>query len=164
MRRRCARGPHSTATPSMSTTWHSRRMAARLASTGGERVKVWNPKYGCVLAEFKTNDIPRGLAFTPDGRLLASGINDGRIMLWDAAEQRLRAVLRGHSGIIHTVAISPDGKTLASAGSKGLVRLSGAARAFHHHPGAPRSIPEAARSVSPVPENTRETESPETRP
>jgi RNA polymerase sigma factor (sigma-70 family) len=54
------------------------------------------------------------LAFSPDGRSLATGGVDRRIRLWDTASGKELRVWAGHAGAINALAFSPDGKTLAS--------------------------------------------------
>ncbi len=56
------------------------------------------------------------VAFSPDGRMVASGSDDNTIIFWDAASrQPLGPPLKGHTDIILGVSFSPDGKILASA-------------------------------------------------
>jgi WD40 repeat protein len=62
------------------------------------------------------------LAFSPDGRTLASGANDGAIKLWNLASMQEAATLHGHEGPVFVVAFSPSGSLLASA-AEGVVRL-----------------------------------------
>lgn len=55
------------------------------------------------------------VAFSPDGKTLASGNVDNTIILWDiASRQPIDQPLTGHSNLVSSVAFSPDGKTLAS--------------------------------------------------
>jgi WD40 repeat protein len=54
------------------------------------------------------------MAFSPDGRWLASGSMDHIICIWDVATGRLLRKLEGHTARVNSLAFSPDGKLLAS--------------------------------------------------
>jgi WD40 repeat protein/serine/threonine protein kinase len=63
------------------------------------------------------------VAFSPDGKTLASGTADGTVKFWDVPTGQVRTFLRGFEGPVSAVAFSPDGKMLASGISHGDVWL-----------------------------------------
>ena len=68
-------------------------------------------------------DWVRAFAFSPDGRMLASGSDDKPVRLWDIASGAHRQTLEGHSDSVTAVAFSPDGRILASGSDDKTVRL-----------------------------------------
>ena len=59
-----------------------------------------------------------GIAFSPDGRILATSSDDLIIMLWDVATgQQIGQRLQGHGGAVGFITFSPDSTILASGGS-----------------------------------------------
>ncbi len=64
----------------------------------------------------------RSLAYTPDGKTLAAGREDGTIRLWDAATGNLQAILPGHRGDVRGLVFTPDGKGLLSAAEDGTIK------------------------------------------
>lgn len=78
-------------------------------------VKLWDSDSGAERGVFRGHDAAVvTLAFSPDGRTLATGSLDGDIRLWDLRSGGCRKALKGHRGAISSIAYSPDGKTLAS--------------------------------------------------
>jgi WD40 repeat protein/uncharacterized caspase-like protein len=84
------------------------------------QVVLWDVASGRQLGALKGHG--KGVtqvAFSRDGRLLASASSDNTIKIWDVATQRELRTLTGHTANIDSLDFSPDGKLLASAGGDG---------------------------------------------
>ncbi len=106
------------------------------SGSGDHHIKLWDvspPRRDLVLRKNPLATLEGhhsymiwALAFSPDGRLLASGSqSDDRqtVRLWDVRRRRLVARLPGHRDYALALAFSPDGKRLASGGSDGTIRF-----------------------------------------
>ena len=68
-------------------------------------------------------DIVWSVAFSPDGKTLASGSWDKTVRLWDVETEQLLHILTGHTNDVTSVTFSPNGQTLASGSWDGTIRL-----------------------------------------
>ena len=110
---------------------------AFLASGSDDRlVRVWNVKdihdtpAGEESYNYKEVKILRGhrawvrsVAFSPNGKVLASSGDDQKILLRDARTGEDLTTLSGHTDLVWSIAFSPDGKTLVSGSEDQTVRL-----------------------------------------
>ena len=74
------------------------------------------------------------VSFSPDGKMIASGSEDGTIKRWKRDGTPL-APLSGHKGAVTSISFSPDGKMIASGSEDGTVKLwkpDGTAITFKH--------------------------------
>ncbi|MEH2297862.1 MAG: NB-ARC domain-containing protein [Nostoc sp.] len=63
------------------------------------------------------------VAFSPNGKLLATGDADGKTYLWQVDDGKLLFSCTGHSSWVKSVGFSPDGQTLASGSDDQTVKL-----------------------------------------
>jgi WD40 repeat protein len=63
------------------------------------------------------------LAFSPDGKRLASASHDRTVKVWDSSSGKELLTLAGHAGPVHAVAYSPDGKSVATGIDASHIRL-----------------------------------------
>src|SRR5262249_48422874 len=97
-----------------------RKPGPDVAVSGEKHAQVSLRLRGACLAH--TNEI-RCLAYSPDGRFLATGSFDRSAVIWDAAALQPLARLGEHEGVIEAVAFSPDSKRLVTACADGVLRL-----------------------------------------
>ncbi len=99
-----------------------------LASTSyNGKVRLWNVESGrCLRTLQGYSNVISALAFSPDGKLLIHGDDNGMLKLWEMGEEGSGGCLRtfrGHAGRIWSVSFSPDGKTFVSGGDDLSVKL-----------------------------------------
>ncbi|MFQ5732547.1 MAG: protein kinase [Planctomycetaceae bacterium] len=85
------------------------------------------------------------LAFSRDGKWIASGDNRRVVHVWEAASGRIQLTLKGHAAAILGLSFRPDGKRIASASADGTLRIWNAetGRAIHvlkGHTGSVNSV------------------------
>jgi WD40 repeat protein len=92
------------------------------------KVRLWDTQ-GRPLGWLEHAQDLRCLAFSPDGRLLATGTGtyngkgSSELKLWDVETRREQRRLDGHTGKVRAVAFSPDGRTLYSASEDETARV-----------------------------------------
>ena len=100
----------------------------RILATGRPNINLWDvaTQRNIGTLEEHTSWV-YSLAYSPDGKILASGLSDGMIALWDVATQRdiftFEAHTEGINKFVLSLAFSPDGKILASGSYDGMIKL-----------------------------------------
>src|SRR5271166_4511073 len=93
-------------------------------------------------------DVAYALAFSPDGRILASASGDSTVKLWEATTGYQLRTLAGHTAEVSSVIFSPDGRTIASGSDDQTIRLWNSADG--------RELKKLMRSISGVLSSTAE--------
>jgi len=91
-------------------------------ASGQEQATLRGHGEAHVAGSYRTPGI-NSLAFTADGKILATAGLDGTVKLWDVTARKELRTLRGHSNRVLSIAISPDSKTLASASEDRSLRI-----------------------------------------
>src|SRR6266581_3487595 len=116
-----------------SVTWSPD--GTRIAFTSQDNsVQVWDAATGQHLMTYRGHaqsvlpapDSPRSvlsIAWSPDGKHIASGSRDRTVQVWDAATGKGILIYRYHFVAVFAVAWSPDGKHIASGGRDRVVRV-----------------------------------------
>ena len=110
------------------TDW-VRSVAARtgelsLVGVDDDTIRLWDADIGRHLRTLTGHtDSVASVAFSPDGRTIASGSWDDTVRLWDAEPGEHLQTLTGHTDRVRSVAYSPDGRTIASGSDDDTIRL-----------------------------------------
>jgi WD40 repeat protein len=94
-----------------------------------DKVRVWTVPSFQMRATFATRGSAMGMAFTPDGRTLATSLwmadtkPGASVRLWDTATWKERTSLFGHTKFVWTPSFAPGERTLATASMDGTVKL-----------------------------------------
>ena len=91
----------------------------------GSFVRVWDAGTGELLDKLRLAGMDAAECFgaSPDGKTLAVGTSDGRLILCDSETGEAKASMTGHAGPVTCVGFSPDGKLVLSGGEDGIAKV-----------------------------------------
>jgi len=93
------------------TSWHG-------------NIKLWNAETGEELTTLTGHKASGySVRYSPDGKTLASGSNDGTVKLWNLETGEAITALTGHRGRVYSVSYNPDGHTLASSSDDRTIKV-----------------------------------------
>jgi WD40 repeat protein/serine/threonine protein kinase len=95
-----------------------------LAGYSGNEAKIWDAQTGEEIRTLKghTNYV-YDVAFSPDGKRLATASDDKTVKVWDAQTGKELFTSKGHNHWVKSVVFSPDGKRIASASHDNSVKV-----------------------------------------
>jgi WD40 repeat protein/energy-coupling factor transporter ATP-binding protein EcfA2 len=94
----------------------SRRLAAPGCCGPRSPIEVWDARSGKRELTMAVGGYASSLAFSPDGRLLAAGTDNGKVVLLNAEDgERLGPPIEVGKDVIDPVSFSPDGRLLAAS-------------------------------------------------
>ena len=89
---------------------------ASLLASGTNEIALWGTGSGDELARVQAESWVTALAFSPDGRVLAAGHDDGRVSLWQLPSLTALGDLEGHDDGVSALTFTADGAQLTTAG------------------------------------------------
>jgi WD40 repeat protein/serine/threonine protein kinase len=116
--------PYPTVTPNWMRAYPAPQAYPMPAATAptvylGMRSPGYEPPNGVIGHSGRVTSV----AFSPDGKMIASGGLDEIVMLWSIGDGSLVKVFKGHARGVSSLAFSPDGKTLAVGSLLGTIQL-----------------------------------------
>ena len=95
----------------------------RQLATAGVHVKLWDTGSWSEITTLRHDEWVLAVAFSTDGKLLATGDNNGQVNVWNLQNSRTVAHLQADSNAVYAVQFSPNNRILAGAGYEGNVKL-----------------------------------------
>ncbi len=93
-----------------------------LASAGNE-VSIWDYNRGELITSFRLGSWVNAMTFSPDGRWLATGHDDGEVRLWDVVRNECTRSWQANDVAVSALRFSPDGQQLAAADEQCSIHL-----------------------------------------
>ena len=110
-------------------------------------VQVWDATTGKHVLTYRGHSLDVfAVAWSPDGKRIASGGADKLVQVWDASSGKLMLTYSEHYSHVTTIAWSPDGKRIASGEDQIILPVGSTATAVTHKP-----TPKGGKSEHPTP-------------